>query len=160
MSTNVNYEVKMTYHKIVNTSQSIGTDGCGPCVGIIAQLANGTVFCGHLACSVSGMPNNKEKVKKGAKKVISDAMKSSGAQVKEVYYASGLSDTTAKWIIEAINEAYTGKIQTTTETLKRKYKGIAWVSNSVTYCHLAKNDGVKGGQIIGDDKGNGDLDIK
>ena len=40
--------VSQGYYNIVDDDDSVGTQGCGPCVGIIARLVNGRVFCGHL----------------------------------------------------------------------------------------------------------------
>jgi len=31
---------------------SIGTDGCGPCVAVLCKMTDGSIFCGHMDCSI------------------------------------------------------------------------------------------------------------
>jgi hypothetical protein len=146
----VDQQVFMTHGDAVAKAQSIGTDGLGPCVGLIAVLGNGKVFCGHFACSVTGEPKNKDLVKAKATALLA-AQIGPAAGVQAVHCATGnLREPTAKWMIEAVKEHY--KIGVMIEAT-----GIYWAGNEP---HPVPANTKLAGRAKGDTSENGPLEVK
>jgi hypothetical protein len=103
---NIDYQVFMTYSHEVTSNVTIGTDGLGPCIGIIATKINGNIFCGHLACTLAATPANAAAIKAQTIAVLAAQMGAKD-EVENVYCASGQpNDRSSKWMMEAIVSAY------------------------------------------------------
>ena len=48
---NIDVLVPQGQYNFVDSHHTIGTQGCGPCIGIVAKLWNDRIFCGHLDSS-------------------------------------------------------------------------------------------------------------
>ncbi|KAF2074208.1 hypothetical protein CYY_004494 [Polysphondylium violaceum] len=84
----VDYAVFMTQYHNITDQQSIGTDGLGPCIGIVAHKKDNTVFCAHLACSI--VPSNADNIKlitEKSKTVLTPYLNSK--DVSTIFYVSG-----------------------------------------------------------------------
>jgi hypothetical protein len=146
----VDHQVFMTHSHTVPKAQSIGTDGLGPCVGLIAVLGNGSVTCGHLACSLSGEPKNKDTVKARTTALLA-AQLGPAAGVQVVHCATGnLKEPTARWMLEALKEHY--KTSATIEAT-----GIYWAGNEP---RPVPAGATLAGRTRGDAGDNGPLDVK
>lgn len=102
---NIDYQVFMTYGHAVPAATTIGTDGLGPCLGIVARRNDGQIFCGHLACSLAGLPANKDRIKAAAKAILLANVGAADA-VGRVDCASSQNDPTMRWMFEAAQETY------------------------------------------------------
>lgn len=102
----IDYEVFMTHCHQVAANTSIGTDGLGPCIGIIAPKTDGSIFCGHLACSIAALPANQATITAKAQAVML-ANLGTKAEVENVYCATGnLKDKSALWMLNGITATY------------------------------------------------------
>lgn len=53
----VNFLVAKDAMNYVHQGHSIGTDGCSPGVGVIIRMADASLWCAHLTCSLQGHSN-------------------------------------------------------------------------------------------------------
>lgn len=148
---NINYQVFMTYTHSLEKTNTIGTDGLATCVGIIATYKNNdNIFCGHMSCSISGMPSNETSIKEKTKELILKYLGTKEA-VDNVYCCTAsLKEPTSKWMLEAIKETYS----------KVSYKegnGIYWNSTNPVIIGMADH---LDGATKGPNSENGPFDVK
>ncbi|KAM9967469.1 hypothetical protein ACTFIW_001553 [Dictyostelium discoideum] len=104
----VSYKVHMTYYS--ESAGSIGTDGLGPCVGIIAKKTNGTTFCAHIASSIQGTDANLPSITTKTTELINKYLKN--ADLVEMSCATGnLKDKSATAIYKGLTNAYGAKVK-------------------------------------------------
>jgi len=97
----VYYQVHMSYSHKEPESKSIGTDGLGPCLGIIIR-AKGQVFCGHMSCEIVPMGDGVKKIHQIASRLL---IIQNLKPIDSIYFASGSPrDKTTKTMHAAINE--------------------------------------------------------
>jgi hypothetical protein len=96
------YQVKQGFYAYcdIEWTECVGTKGCGPCVGVIAILQSGEVFCTHLDHSMGGKDIKKCRRDKTAMAVLIDSLANvfpDKYEVKEIH----VTYTTPGWISEA-----------------------------------------------------------
>ncbi|KAN0040203.1 hypothetical protein ACTA71_012093 [Dictyostelium dimigraforme] len=148
MVVQVSYKVHMTYYH--ESTGSIGTDGLGPCVGIIAKKTNGSIFCAHIASSLSGIPSNVPIITAKTTELINKYLKN--ADLVEMSCASGnIKDSSATAIHKGLVDAYGTKVKALVQGT-----GIYFKDGAVG---LVQADTIKG-TTEGPSDDNGPMDIK
>lgn len=146
----INYQVFMTHCHQTNKSNSIGTDGLGPCVGIIATKKDGTIFCGHLACSIAATPGNQDSITSKAAAIML-AQAGTKDQVENVYCAtSNIKDKSAKWMIDGITSTYS-------KVSYNEGNGIYWDKTKPIVTQFGTN---LNGTTKGNQTDDGPMDVK
>lgn len=120
---NVDYLVRVTYHRTVDKTVSIGTSRIDRCIGIIATLTNDKIFCGHLGCQIEPMENNQEIIKEKVTNILYSVIGRKSA-VETLHYLTGIPDLNTKSMIEAIITIY-GKV------IREDGAGIYWKDGKV-----------------------------
>lgn len=94
---NVDWQVYMTHALSVPSSSSVGTDGLGPCLGVIIRESN-RIICIHLSCSKrAGSPRVPEIGAMGDITTLTHKLWTSLAiKADGIWTASGQPDNTTK----------------------------------------------------------------
>ncbi len=143
----VTYQVTMGFHHTCASKERIGTDGCAPCVGIIAVVnAGNTVFCGHMCDPAKkNVHLDQEKLKAIFEAYIPPAT------VVKIGYVSNFNQT----VEAALVDLYAGKVDKHPKFVTRQVgprrvqvqlpfspNGMYWDGNKIGY--VSGNDEVKG----------------
>jgi len=103
-----NYDVDVLVpqgqYNFVDSDDSIGTQGCGPCVGIIAKLNNGRIFCGHLDSAEIVMRKDKEKYSNMLRRFLRSILNPN--MVMELYYVTDKATFNSKFSAESIERMF------------------------------------------------------
>jgi len=90
-------------------NESIGTDGCGPCVGLIVVTKNTLIkTCGHFEVGEKAN-NHLDKSMKAAEKILEDHFPKKN-ETLGVGYVTTSSEPSTKGIIQAITLHYPGLV--------------------------------------------------
>ncbi|EAL65506.1 hypothetical protein DDB_G0283783 [Dictyostelium discoideum AX4] len=144
----VSYKVHMTYYS--ESAGSIGTDGIGPCVGIIAKKTNGTTFCAHIASSIQGIDANLPSITSKTTELINKYLKN--VDLVEMSCVTGnLKDKSANAIYKGITNAYGAKVKALVEGT-----GIYFKDGAVG---VVKAETIKG-TVEGPNAFDGPMDVK
>ncbi|KAN0050548.1 hypothetical protein ACTA71_003679 [Dictyostelium dimigraforme] len=107
MDVTVDYEVCQSYDHISNTS--IGTDGLGTCVGVIARLDNGDTYCGHISCEISGIAANIPTIRQRTQEILTAII--NPANVTKLHCATTSNSADTRAIYDALTDSYPNSIQ-------------------------------------------------
>ncbi|KAN0022159.1 hypothetical protein ACTFIU_004328 [Dictyostelium citrinum] len=129
MSVTVDYLVHMTHDHTNDTS--IGTDGLGTCVGIIARLNNGNTYCGHLSCEMQGIAANVQTITERTQTIMNERLNPINVASLHVATTSNGLDTNA--MITGIQNTYPAIVVTRLEGTGLYWDGnnVAAINNSV-----------------------------
>ncbi|KAN0041043.1 hypothetical protein ACTFIV_003579 [Dictyostelium citrinum] len=144
----VSYKVHMTYYS--ESASSIGTDGLGPCVGLIARKTNGSTFCAHIASSIQGTDPNLPTITSKTTELINKYLKN--ADLTQMSCATGnMNDKSAKAIYQGLVNAYGSKVKPLVQGT-----GIYFKDGAV---NVVQADTIKG-TVEGPNDLNGPMDIQ
>ena len=153
----VDIQVMPGFKYTAKSNQSIGTEGCATCVGIIAILNDNTVFCGHIDSELEATKYNqklRDQVSKATQQLLQNQSLNFN-KIKNIYCVSGsMSLPTQTEIVNGIKNLCANKVET------KEIDGIYWDGKEIKY--LGGSDHLKGSQIINKENypQNGGLTVK
>lgn len=111
----------------LGVGETFGSQGATVCVILLLTQSDGKLFCGHMACGLSGQPGNEAAIKEKASNLLNAALGDTN-KGQSWTMTSSSTDTTTMWMRQAITSWFT-----TNPTL---------VSNTNTDGYFINNEGV------------------
>ncbi|EKN4686870.1 hypothetical protein [Yersinia ruckeri] len=87
-------------------AQTFGSQGASVCVILLLVKSDGNLFCGHMACGLSGMPANEDLVKERVNTLLNDAL-GAGNKGQAWKMTSSAKDPTTIWMKTAMTNWFT-----------------------------------------------------
>ncbi len=146
------YRVRMTCWHGQAEGESIGTNGLGPCLGMIIRKG-GQVYCGHMSCAIGlGLPEQKaanlNRIRISTHGVLVNTKVTK--PVDAIAFASGQPDATTKAMHAVAKEYFETK-----EEMHKNF-GIYWKDGKVQFA--AENDKMAGAQTSPGPESEYDMD--
>ncbi|QYM92019.1 hypothetical protein [Dickeya zeae] len=90
----------------LNIGETFGSQGATVCVILLLTKNDGNLFCGHMACGISGAPGNKDTVETKAQLLLDNALGDTN-KAQPWTMTSSSKDMTTTWMREAITRWFT-----------------------------------------------------
>ncbi|AJI95754.1 hypothetical protein BD65_296 [Yersinia ruckeri] len=87
-------------------AQTFGSQGATVCVILLLVKSDGNLFCGHMACGLSGMPANEVAVKAKVNTLLDNAL-GAGNKGQAWEMTSSSNDVTTTWMKTAMTSWFT-----------------------------------------------------